>query len=136
MYIRARQIERYINIYKHKTVEDAIKETAQTMLDQLKNYLRLTQDDKLDTSAITIELLFASKDESDLENAQKLQYLIDNVEEVITKLKPTKVFMIGTYDDPSYSIEIYKDNREKIRVSSYSNLEDNFFWDEAIEWIE
>lgn len=41
MYISARQIERDIKLYKYEYVEDAIKETAQTILDQLKNHLYL-----------------------------------------------------------------------------------------------
>lgn len=81
-------------------------------------------------------MLFKSEDENDIKNAQKLQFLIDNIHKAIEKLEPKQEFMIYTYDDPSYQIEILKDIQGKIRVSSYSNLEDNNFWDEVIGWIE
>ena len=84
MYISARQIERDIRIYKHDDIENAIKQTSKTILDQLKDYLRLIQ---LHTSHVTIENIFESKDEGDIENAEKLQYLIDNIHEIIEKLK-------------------------------------------------
>ena len=130
------QIERDIKIYKHQHVEDAIKNTAEVILEQLKDYLNLNQNEEFDTSEVTSELLFASEDEGDIENAQKLQFLIDNVDKIIEKLEPKQEFRIYTYDDPSYQIEISKDNQGKIKVSSYSNLEDNNFWDEVIGWIE
>lgn len=136
MYISAMQIERDIKIYKHQHVEDAIKNTAEVILEQLKDYLNLNQNEEFDTSEVTSELLFASEDEGDIENAQKLQFLIDNVDKIIEKLEPKQEFRIYTYDDPSYQIEISKDNQGKIKVSSYSNLEDNNFWDEVIGWIE
>lgn len=136
MYISAMQIERDIKIYKHEHVEDAIKDTTQVILEQLKTHLNLNQNEEFDTSEITWKLLFESENENDIENAQKLQFLIDNIHKIIEKLEPNQEFRIYTYDDPSYQIEISKDTQEKIRVSSYSNLEDNNFWDEIIGWIE
>ena len=133
MYISAMQIERDIKIHKHENVEDAIKDTAKTILDQLKDYLRLIQ---LQTSHVTIENIFESEDEGDIENAEKIQYLIDNVEEIVKKLKLNQKFDIGTLNDPAYSIEISKDYEGKIKVEAYSNLDDSYFWDEVIEWIE
>lgn len=136
MYISAMQMERDIKIQKHENVEDAIKDTTQVILEQLKTHLNLNQNEEFDTSEITWELLFKSEDKSDIENAQKLQFLIDNIHKVIEKLEHEQEFRIYTYDDPSYQIEILKDTQGKIRVSSYSNLEDNNFWDEVIGWIE
>lgn len=133
MYISARQIERDIRIYKHDDIENAIKQTSKTILDQLKDYLRLIQ---LHTSHVTIENIFESKDEGDIENAEKLQYLIDNIHEIIEKLKINQKFDIGTLNDPAYSIEISKDYEGKIKVEAYSNLDNSNFWDEVIEWIE
>lgn len=130
------QIERDIKIYKHEHLEDAIKDTAKVILEQLKTHLNLNQNEEFDNSEITWELLFESEDESDIKNAQKLQFLIDNIHKAIEKLEPKQEFRIYTYDDPSYQIEISKNTDEKIRVSSYSNLEDNNFWDEVIGWIE
>lgn len=133
MYISAMQIERDIRIYKHDDIENAIKQTAKTILDQLKDYLRLIQ---LHTSHVTIENIFESEDEGDIENAEKLQYLINNIHEIIEKLKLNQKFDIGTLNDPAYSIEIYKDYEGKIKVEAYSNLDNSYFWDEVIEWIE
>lgn len=135
MYVSARQIERNIQIYKHERVEDAIKETAQTLLDQLKGCFHLPPV-RLDAYDVTIEQLFASGDEGDMENAEKLQYLIDNACEVIEKLEIDQEFNIGTYNDPAYDIAISKDSNQKIKVTTYSNVDDNNFWDEVIEWLD
>lgn len=135
MYISARQIKRDIRLYKHEHVEDAIKKTAQTLLDQLIAYIYFTPI-KLNTKHTTIEHLLQSEDEGIITNATKIQYLIDNIYEIIEKLDVEQSFNIGTYNDPAYNITINKDSKQKIKVSTYSNLDDNNFWDEVIEWIE
>ena len=135
MYISARQIERDIKLYKHDYVEDAIKETAQTILDQLKDYLNLTPG-RVDTNGITMETIFESEDKDDITNAEKLQYLIDNIYEIIKKLEIDNIIIIETLNDPGYSIKISKYDNDIIDVLAYSNLDDNGFWDEVIEWFE
>lgn len=135
MYISARQIERDIKLYKHEYVEDAIKETAQTILDQLKNYLNLTPG-QVDTDSITMETIFESEDEDDITNAEKLQYLINNIYEIIKKLKVDNMIIIETLNDPGYCLKISKYEDNIIDVLAYSNLDDNNFWDEIIEWFE
>lgn len=135
MYISARQIERDIKLYKHEYVEDAIKETAQTILDQLKNYLDLTPG-QVDTDSITMETIFESEDEDDITNAEKLQYLINNIYEIIKKLKVDNMIIIETLNDPGYCLKISKYEDNIIDVLAYSNLDDNNFWDEIIEWFE
>lgn len=135
MYISARQIERDIKLYKHEYIEDAIKETAQTILDQLKNYLDLTPG-QVDTDSITMETIFESEDEDDITNAEKLQYLINNIYEIIKKLKIDNMIIIETLNDPGYCLKISKYEDNIIDVLAYSNLDDNNFWDEIIEWFE
>lgn len=135
MYISARQIERDIKLYKHDYVEDAIKETAQTILDQLKNYLNLTPG-SVDTNAITIKTIFESEDKDDITNAEKLQYLIDNIYEIIKKLEFDNIIIIETLNDPGYCLKISKYDNDVIDVLAYSNLDNNGFWDEVIEWFE
>lgn len=135
MYISARQIERDIKLYKHDYVEDAIKETAQTILDQLKNYLNLTPG-RVDTNAITIKTIFESEDKDDITNAEKLQYLIDNIYEIIKKLEIDNIIIIETLNDPGYCLKISKYDNDVIDVLAYSNLDNNGFWDEVIKWIE
>lgn len=135
MYISARQIERDIRLYKHNYVEDAIKETAQTILDQLKDYLNLTPG-RVDTDSINMETIFESEDEDDITNAEKLQYLINNIYEIIKKLKVDNMIIIETLNDPGYCLKISKYEDDIIDVLAYSNLDDNNFWDEIIEWFE
>ena len=135
MYISARQIERDIRLYKHNYVEDAIKETAQTILDQLKDYLNLTPG-RVDTDSINMETIFESEDEDDITNAEKLQYLINNIYEIIKKLKVDNMIIIETLNDPGYCLKISKYEDNIIDVLAYSNLDDNNFWDEIIEWFE
>lgn len=135
MYISARQIERDIKLYKHEYVEDAIKETAQTILDQLKNHLYLTPI-QVNTNDINIETIFESEDKDDITNAKKLQYLIDNIYEIIKKLEVDNKIIIETLSDPAYCIKISKYENNIIDVLAYSNLDDNNFWDEVIEWFK
>ena len=135
MYISARQIERDIKLYKYEYVEDAIKETAQTILDQLKNHLYLNPI-QVNTNGITMETIFESEDEDDITNAKKIQYLIDNIYEIIKKLEVDNMIIIETLSNPGYCIKISKYDDDVIDVLAYSNLDDNNFWDEVIEWIE
>lgn len=135
MYISATQIERDIKIYKYENIQDTIQNTAQTLLDQLKRYLYLAPV-RIDVYDVTIEQLFASEDKGDMENAEKLQYLIDNIQEIVEELKSGQTFNIGTYNDPAYDITITKDSNKKVKVTAYSNLDENNFWDEVIEWID
>lgn len=135
MYISARQIERDIKLYKHEYIEDAIKETAQTILDQLKDHLYLTPI-RINTTGITMKTIFESEDEDDITNAEKLQYLIDNVYEIIKKLEVDNMIIIETLSDPGYCLKISKYDNNIIDVLAYSNLDDNGFWDEVIEWID
>lgn len=135
MYIKSREIERNIQIYKIEQIEEGIKETAQVLLDQLKDNLCLMQG-QLEAEHITIEKLFESEDKSDIDNAEKLQYLIDNIYEVVKKLEKGQEFSIHTYDDPAFDIAISKTVNGKIEVSAYSNLYDGEFWDEVIKWID
>ena len=135
MYISAQQIERDIKLYKHEHIENAIKETAQIILDQLKDYLNLTPG-RINTDDITIEKIFESEDEDDITNAEKLQYLIDNIYEIIKKLEVDNMIIIETLSNPGYCIKISKYDDDVIDVLAYSNLDDNNFWDEVIEWIE
>lgn len=135
MYISARQIERDIKLYKHEYIEDAIKETAQTILDQLKDHLYLTPI-RVNTTGITMKTIFESEDEDDITNAEKLQYLIDNVYEIIKKLEVDNMIIIETLSNPGYCLKISKYDNNIIDVLAYSNLDDNGFWDEVIEWID
>lgn len=80
--------------------------------------------------------IFESEDEDDITNAEKLQYLIDNIYEIIKKLEVDNMIIIETLNDPGYCIKISKYENNVIDVLAYSNLDDNNFWDEIIEWFE
>ena len=83
-----------------------------------------------------MKTIFESEDEDDITNAEKLQYLIDNVYEIIKKLEVDNMIIIETLSDPGYCLKISKYDNNIIDVLAYSNLDDNGFWDEVIEWID
>ena len=46
------------------------------------------------------------------------------------------MIIIETLNDPGYCLKISKYEDNIIDVLAYSNLDDNKFWDEIIEWFE
>lgn len=72
------------------------------------------------------------------ENAARLQFLIDNTESVLSKIKDTnKSLNIVGHNTPNYELVIYTtEPNNRFFLTAYSNLDDDMLWDEMIEWVD
>ena len=72
------------------------------------------------------------------ENAARLQFLIDNTESVLSKIKDTnKSLNIVGHNTPNYELVIYTTKpNNRFFLTAYSNIDDDMLWDEMIEWVD
>lgn len=140
MYIQASQQERDLSInaiYNNETLYSSIRCIAEEILGRLVESNWLTDDD-LDAVEINLENLFDRDLCSPEENAARLQFLINNTESVLSKIKDVKqsLYIVG-YNTPCYELLIYvTEPSNKFFLTAYSNLDDDMLWDEMIEWVD
>ena len=142
MYINASQQERHLSInkiYNNETLYSSIRCIAEEILGRLMESNWLTDND-LDAVEINLENLFEEyfTSCSPEENAARLQFLIDNTESVLSKIKVTnKSLNIVGHNTPNYELVIYKtEPNNRFFLTAYSNLDDDMLWDEIIEWVD
>lgn len=142
MYINASQQERDLSInkiYNNETLYSSIRCIAEEILGRLMESNWLTDND-LDAVEINLENLFEEYFTlcSPEENAARLQFLIDNTESVLSKIKDTnKSLNIIGHNTPNYELVIYTTTpNNKFFLTAYSNIDDDILWDEMIEWVD
>lgn len=142
MYIQASQNERDLSIntiYNNETLYSSIRCIAEEILGRLTESNWLTDND-LDAVDINLENLFEEyfTSCSPEENAARLQFLIDNIESVLSKIKDTnKSLNIVGHNTPNYELVIYTTKpNNKFFLTAYSNIDDDMLWDEMIEWVD
>ena len=140
MYIQASQQERELSIntiYNNETLYSSIRCIAEEILGRLMESNWLTDND-LDAVEINLENLFDRDLCSTEENAARLQFLINNTESVLSKIKDAKqsLYIVG-YNTPCYELLIYvTEPNNKFFLTAYSNIDDDMLWDEIIEWVD
>ena len=142
MYINASQQERDLSIntiYNNETLYSSIRCIAEEILGRLMESNWLTEND-LDADEINLENIFEEYFTlcSPEENAARLQFLIDNTESVLSKIKDTnKSLNIVGHNTPNYELVIYTTTpNNKFFLTAYSNIDDDMLWDEMIEWVD
>ena len=142
MYIQASQNERDLSIntiYNNETLYSSIKCIAEEILGRLMESNWLTDND-LDAVDINLENLFEEyfTSCSSEENAARLQFLIDNTESVLSKIKDTnKSLNIVGHNTPNYELVIYTTKpNNRFFLTAYSNIDEDMLWDEMIEWVD
>jgi len=142
MYINASQQERDLSIntiYNNETLYSSIRCIAEEILGRLMESNWLTEND-LDAVEINLENIFEEYFTlcSPEENAARLQFLIDNTESVLSKIKDTnKSLNIVGHNTPNYELVIYTTTpNNKFFLTAYSNIDDDMLWDEMIEWVD
>lgn len=142
MYIQASQQERDLSInkiYNNETLYSSIRCIAEEILGRLMESNWLTEND-LDAVEINLENIFEEYFTlcSPEENAARLQFLIDNTESVLSKIKDTnKSLNIVGHNTPNYELVIYKtEPNNRFFLTAYSNFDDDMLWDEIIEWVD
>ena len=142
MYIQASQNERDLSIntiYNNETLYSSIRCIAEEILGRLMESNWLTDND-LDAVDINLENLFEEyfTSCSPEENAARLQFLIDNIESVLSKIKDTnKSLNIVGHNTPNYELVIYTTKpNNKFFLTAYSNIDEDMLWNEIIEWVD
>jgi hypothetical protein len=142
MYIQASQNERYLSIntiYNNETLYSSIRCIAEEILGRLMESNWLTDND-LDAVDINLENLFEEyfTSCSSEENAARLQFLIDNTESVLSKIKETNQSLnIVGHNTPNYELVIYTTKpNNRFFLTAYSNIDEDMLWDEMIEWVD
>ena len=142
MYIQASQNERDLSIntiYNNETLYSSIRCIAEEILGRLIESNWLTDDD-LEAVEINLENLFEEYfiSCSPEENAARLQFLIDNTESVLAKIKDTnKPLNIVGHNTPNYELVIYTTKpNNRFFLTAYSNIDEDMLWDEIIEWVD
>ena len=142
MYIQASQNERDLSIntiYNNETLYSSIRCIAEEILGRLMESNWLTDND-LDAVDINLENLFEEyfTSCSSEENAARLQFLIDNTESVLSKIKETNQSLnIVGHNTPNYELVIYTTKpNNRFFLTAYSNIDEDMLWDEIIEWVD
>jgi hypothetical protein len=133
MYLEAKQCERELSVQVVNDVAETIKAIVSTILNEI--------DEETDTILAeipkgheTLESLFEEGQEAS-ENLSKLMFLVDHVEEVLQKVKDGQSLSIKEDSDPMFGIEITLDQQGKFEIQAYSNIDNDFMWDELVTWL-
>lgn len=125
MYIAASQMEREITIDK-VDLESEIKIIITSIFDDLN--LDVT------TYKPNYKPTWVPNPDYTHSILQKLKNLHDNISNELKKHKNDTI-KIAHEDDPLFSLMIYNTN-DKFSVEAWSNICNDYMWDEKIEWIE
>lgn len=125
MYIAASQNEREITISK-VDLESEIKLIIRTIFDDLEL--------DINTYKINNAPQWVSDPKYTHSILQKLKNLHDNIKKELNTLEFDTID-IRHDDDPLFSFLI-NHGRNHFRVEAWSNICNNYMWDEKIEWIE
>lgn len=125
MYIAASQNEREITISK-VDLESEIKLIIRTIF----------EDFHLDVTSYKINNApqWVPDPEYTHSILQKLKNLHDNISKELNSLEFDTLEINHTHD-PLFSLLIHH-GRNNFRVEAWSNISNNYMWDEKIEWIE
>ena len=138
MYIQASSYERDISIRKITNPEHGILDVVRELYAQIRDLEGYQDKEDIDHLDIDLNILFNNEDnefEDNYENLQKLKYCLRFPEEVFSRLQKEKYLRIWTQYDPMYSIEIqFKDNHYSF--DAYSNIYNNYIWDQVMEYVE
>lgn len=125
MYIAASQNEREITISK-VDLESEIKLIIRTIFEDLEL--------DIDSYRINNKPTWVPDPEYTHSILQKLKNLHDNIKKELNALKFDTIEINHTHD-PLFYLLIHH-GRNHFRVEAWSNICNNYMWDEKIEWIE
>lgn len=141
MYIQANQCEREVSIHKITNPEHGILDVIRELYDQLRNIESYDDEDDINHLDIDLDIVFNNEDiqspeyPENYENLQKLKYCLRFPEEVFSRLQKEKYLRIWTQQDPMYSIEI-RFEKNHYSFDAYSNVYNNYMWDQVMEYVE
>lgn len=133
MYIEAKQCERELSVQVVNDVAEIIETIVSTILNEINEETNIVLAE-IPKDRETLDSLF-EESEDQLSSISKLMFLVDHVKEVLQKIKNEESLSIKEDSDPMFGIEIILDQEGKFEIQAYSNIDNDFMWDELVTWL-
>ena len=133
MYIEAKQCERELSVQIVNDVAKIIETIVSTILNEINEETNIVLAE-IPKDRETLDSLFEESEEQ-LSSISKLMFLVDHVKEVLQKVKNGESLSIKEDSDPMFGIEIILDQEGKFEIQAYSNIDNDFMWDELVTWL-
>ena len=133
MYIEAKQCERELSVQVVNDVAEIIETIVSTILNEINEETNIVLAE-IPKDRETLDSLF-EESEDQLSSISKLMFLVDHVKEVLQKIKNGGSLSIKEDSDPMFGIEIILDQEGKFEIQAYSNIDNDFMWDELVTWL-
>lgn len=133
MYIEAKQCERELSVQIVNDVAEIIETIVSTILNEINEETNIVLAE-IPKDRETLDSLF-EESEDQLSSISKLMFLVDHVKEVLQKIKNGESLSIKEDSDPMFGIEIILDQEGKFEIQAYSNIDNDFMWDELVTWL-
>lgn len=133
MYIEAKQCERELSVQVVNDVAEIIETIVSTILNEINEETNIVLAE-IPKDRETLDSLF-EESEDQLSSISKLMFLVDHVKEVLQKVKNGESLSIKEDSDPMFGIEIILDQEGKFEIQAYSNIDNDFMWDELVTWL-
>lgn len=133
MYIEAKQCERELSVQVVNDVAEIIETIVSTILNEINEETNIVLAE-IPKDRETLDSLF-EESEDQLSSISKLMFLVDHVKEVLQKIKNGESLSIKEDSDPMFGIEIILDQEGKFEIQAYSNIDNDFMWDELVTWL-
>ena len=133
MYIEAKQCERELSVQVVNDVAEIIETIVSTILNEINEETNIVLAE-IPKDRENLDSLF-EESEDQLSSISKLMFLVDHVKEVLQKIKNGESLSIKEDSDPMFGIEIILDQEGKFEIQAYSNIDNDFMWDELVTWL-
>lgn len=133
MYLEAKQCERELSVQIVNDVAEIIETIVSTILNEITEETDVILAE-IPKNQETLDSLF-EKSEDQQSSISKLMFLIEHVKEVLKKVSEGQPLSIKEESDPMFGIEIMLDQQGKYEIQAYSNVDNDFTWDELVTWL-
>lgn len=139
MYIKASHDEYDLStsaIYNKNQLHSAIKQIALKILNDILRHHDFTLED-LEHIPMDLNLVFNNQNISSKLDARRLNFIINNIEDVLKEINDDKKINIVGCDNIIYNLMLIKTvPNSKVYLLAKSDGEHYTPWDELIEWVE
>ena len=139
MYIKASHDEYDLSIsalYNKNQLHSAIKQIALKILNDILRHHDFTLED-LEHIPMDLNLVFNNQNISSKLDARRLNFIINNIEDVLKEINDDKKINIVGCDHIIYNLMLIKTvPNSKVYLLAKSDGEHYTPWDELIEWVE
>ena len=139
MYIKSSHDEYDLStsaIYNKNQLHSTIKQIALKILNDILRHHDFTLED-LEHIPMDLNLVFNNQNISSKLDARRLNFIINNIEDVLKEINDDKKINIVGCDNIIYNLMLIKTvPNSKVYLLAKSDGEHYTSWDELIEWVE